>query len=412
VFPFLLLPVLTRYLTPTEYGTFVMFQVVVNFVLPLIGLNAEAAVSKAYFDLEERELARYISTTCSVTLLGAAALLLATLVIGRSIGRFLDFPQLWIAMAVIVAAGESVKAVLLALWQMQKRSRRYTAFTVLQTVLRFTACLIAVLYAHNKLSGLLWGYSLSLLAFATYCLVALVRLGDLRLLWDSHHVAAFLHYGLPLVPHRMSGWLTGMADRVIIARLTNLGEVGIYSVGYSIGAAVALLQDAFNRAWVPFFFERLKRGDSRSLLQIVRFIYLYAFAMVGAAALVTLLAPLVFPLLGAQFAAARVFVVWIAFAYAVNGIYKMFANFLFFSDRTSFLSYITVSTGLLTIGVTIPLVGATGVLGAAYGAVLGQILACIAVWLVVRAMFPMPWSGAVSEGVIGWRRRRTGGTGA
>src|SRR5438067_1618929 len=134
LFPFLLLPVLTRYLTPAEYGTFVMFQVVVNFLLPLVGLNVEAAV---------------------------------------------------------------------------------------------------------------------------YPVIELVRCGLLVPRWAGEPARAFLRYGLPLVPHRVSGWLTGMADRVIIAKLTSLGQVGIYSVGYSIGTAVALVQEAFNRAWVPFFFDRL-----------------------------------------------------------------------------------------------------------------------------------------------------------
>ena len=405
-FPFLLLPVLTRYLTPAEYGTFVMFQVIVNFVLPLIGVNAEAALSRAFVDLEGASLRRYVSTACALMGLTTGALLLAITIIGGPVAHFLEFPIRWLPMTILVSAGESLKAVLLALWQMQKRVRRYTAFTVLQTAIRFGACLAPVLYAPDRMEGLMWGYSLSLLVFALYSGLELVREGYISVAWSAADARGLLRYGVPLVPHRMSSWLTGMAERVIIARLANLSQVGIYSVGYSVGAAVALVQDAFNRAWVPFFFERLKRGDRSARLSIVEFVYWYALAMIGAALLVTILAPLAFPLLGARFVSARVFVVWIAFAYALNGIYKMFANFLFYSGHTHFLSSITVSTGLLTIATTTALVATRGVIGAGYGAVIGQLLACIGVFFAVRRAFAMPWREGVVRftGRLRWRR--------
>ena len=120
----------------------------------------------------------------------------------------------------------------------------------------------------------------------------------------------------------------------------------------------------------------------------------------------TAAAPLVFPLLGPRFAAARVFVVWISFAYALNGIYKMFANFLFYSARTSVLSAITISTGVVTLGVTILLVASRGVIGAAYGAVIGQALACAAVFVAARSVAPMPWRTGLAtlpERIRRWR---------
>lgn len=408
LFPFLLLPVLTRYLTPAEYGTFVMFQVVVNFLLPLVGLNVEAAVSRAMVQLSAVELSLYISTAL-ISGGGVALGLVATAAaLAGPLQAFLGVPGPWLLIAIVVATGESAKAVLLTVWQMEHRSRTYASFTVTQTAARTVACLAPVVWSGGgaKLEGLLWGYSLSLLAFAVYAVIELVRCGLLVPRWAGEPARAFLRYGLPLVPHRVSGWLTGMADRVIIAKLTSLGQVGIYSVGYSIGTAVALVQEAFNRAWVPFFFDRLARGDAAARVSIVQFICLYAIAMLATAVAVTAAAPLVFPLLGPRFAAARVFVVWISFAYALNGIYKMFANFLFYSARTSVLSAITISTGVVTLGVTILLVASRGVIGAAYGAVIGQALACAAVFVAARSVAPMPWRTGLAtlpERIRRWR---------
>lgn len=392
VFPFLLLPVLTRYLSPAEYGTFVLFQVVVNFLLPIVGFNGDAAVTRAYVDVDRAALRRYVSTVILATI-GTGVLVLAIVApTARLLAAFLEVPALWLLVAVPVTIGESLKAVALSLWQMQKRARRYATFTVVQTAFRFGACLVPVMVLRARLNGLLWAYSLSLIAFAIYSTLSLVAEGWSSVVWNSQDLRSYLRYGIPLVPHRMSGWLTGMADRVIIARLASLGEVGIYSVGYSVGAAVALVQDAFNRAWVPFFFDRLKRSDPASRLDIVEFIYWYSLAMIAAAVGVMVAAHFLFPILGPRFARSEAFVGWIAFAYAVNGIYKMYANFLFYTEQTYVLSSITVSTGVFGVLVTIVLVKTSGVIGAGYALLLGQILACAAVVVAARRMFLMPWS--------------------
>lgn len=390
-FPFFLLPVLTRYLTPAEYGTYVMFQVILNFILPIIGLNAEAAVSREYVLSGRDALHRYIANTVMVASLVTLGLLGGNVAFGEAMARFLDFPRRWLPVIILLALGESIKAVQLALWQMQKRAKAYATVTVLQTVVRFAASLAPLVFFAAGLEGLLWGYSVSLAAFALYSCYVLFGENSLLGSWDRGSVRAFLRYGVPLVPHRISGWLTGMADRVIIAKFTNLAQVGIYSLGYSLGAGVALIQDAFNRAWVPFFYERLQRGDASSRLKIVQFIYLYAIAMLGSAVLVTLVAPLLFPLFGPRFFGARVFVVWIAFSYALNGIYKMFSNFLFFTERTYLLSSITIAVGVASLAVSVVLIASAGVIGAGYAAVISQLLACVAVFVAARRLFAMPW---------------------
>lgn len=403
-FPFLLLPVLTRYLSPEEYGVYVMFQVVLFFLLPLIGLNSEAAVSREFFRLERPELERYVRNTQLMSGGIGAVLLVVALAAGGPIGGFLSFPGAWLPVVVVVGMGESAKAVHLVLWRMQKRARAYAAFTVCQAAVRTAACILPLVLVTRRLDGLLWGHALSLTAFSLFSLVALRREGCLAWSWHGSHARDYLRYGVPLLPHRMSGWLQGMADRVLIAKLGDLAQLGIYSLGYSLGGLVGLVQDAVNLAWVPFLYERLARADHRARLEIVRFIGLYAIGMAAVAVAVTLMSSLVFPLLGPRFAGARVFVVWIAFAYAVNGVYKMFVNFLFFAGRTAVISAITITTALLGFGIAYALIASRGVIGAGYAAVISQVLTCACVVVVARRAAPMPWREGLRTVFVGLRR--------
>ena len=47
--PFFLIPVLTRYLTPVDYGITSMMQVMIGFLTPFVGLNLHGAIAVKYY---------------------------------------------------------------------------------------------------------------------------------------------------------------------------------------------------------------------------------------------------------------------------------------------------------------------------------------------------------------------------
>jgi O-antigen/teichoic acid export membrane protein len=48
--PFLLLPIFTHYLTPTDYGIVSMFSVLGSFIMPFIGFSTVGVISREYFN--------------------------------------------------------------------------------------------------------------------------------------------------------------------------------------------------------------------------------------------------------------------------------------------------------------------------------------------------------------------------
>lgn len=68
IIPFLILPVLTRFLSPSDYGIVAMFSVLITFLAPFTGLSVHGAVYRKYFDLDEKEIAVYIGNVCFVLL--------------------------------------------------------------------------------------------------------------------------------------------------------------------------------------------------------------------------------------------------------------------------------------------------------------------------------------------------------
>lgn len=62
IIPFALLPVLTRYLSPEEYGQVAMFQTLLGALMAFIGLSMQGAAGRKFYDgsLGKDDLAEYI----------------------------------------------------------------------------------------------------------------------------------------------------------------------------------------------------------------------------------------------------------------------------------------------------------------------------------------------------------------
>src|SRR5687767_824453 len=65
--PFLLLPVLTRYLSPTDFGIVATFEVMLAMGLVLVGLNMYGAIGVNFFKLERSELGTYVGNVILVS---------------------------------------------------------------------------------------------------------------------------------------------------------------------------------------------------------------------------------------------------------------------------------------------------------------------------------------------------------
>src|SRR5690606_13004257 len=74
--PLLLLPILTRTLTPDEYGLVAMFSVVVTAFGALTGLSVHGAVSMRYFDRDSLDFPRYVGSCLAILAVSTCGTLL------------------------------------------------------------------------------------------------------------------------------------------------------------------------------------------------------------------------------------------------------------------------------------------------------------------------------------------------
>ena len=74
-----------------------------------------------------------------------------------------------------------------------------------------------------------------------------------------------LAFNIPLLPHYLSMVVLAQADRVMIQNYAGMSKVGIYSLAYSIGLLVQLFTNAINNSLTPWTYDKLNRKDYRSI---------------------------------------------------------------------------------------------------------------------------------------------------
>ena len=174
--------------------------------------------------------------------------------------------------------------------------------------------------------------------------------------------------------------------------MVGLEEMGSYAVGYQIGMVIALVQNSFNQAWIPWLYSRLKENKLSVKKQVVKITYVYFGVILVIVAAVYLMLPLVFELMvDDSFIDALDIVIWIALGFAVNGMYKMVVGYLFYTEKTGIIGISTFSTALLNLVLNYLFILQFDAIGAAYATFVSFFVQFVLIWMVSARNYKMPW---------------------
>ncbi|MBS4069008.1 MAG: oligosaccharide flippase family protein [Sulfurimonas sp.] len=390
--PFLMIPVLTRYLTPAEYGTLAMVTVLIGFIGPFTGLNISGAVHRKFYERDQIDFPAYVAN--SLFILIASTLLMALLMklFGGQVSRVSQVPSGWLWAVVFVSACQFLISIYLVILQGQVKPFSYGSFQILQTAMNVGISLYLVVIVQMGWEGSIWGQVLAFGTFACIAFVSLKRNGWLRFRIHQGYIRQALKFGIPLIPHTFSAFLMTMTDRIFITNLVGIADTGIYSVGNQVGMVIGLLAASFNTAYVPWLFQRLTQNDNVVKRRIVYLTYFYYGCIFIGAVMLALVAPIFMRIfVGDSFRGAAAYIVWFALANAFNGMYLMVTNYIFFTEKTHLLAMVSFATAAFSIPLTYLLIKQNGAIGGAQAATITFFIKFIATWWISSRVYPMPW---------------------
>ncbi len=392
--PFLLLPILTRYLEPAEYGEVAVYQVWVALIGALCGLSVHGAAARKYYDYDEPEkkMGEFISACIMVLVFSTAAFSVLLLPFAGWVSKTIGLSAQWIWIGVLFAFCNFLIQLRLGQWQVRKKPQKFGAFQVSQSLANMLLSLLLVVVFSLGVTGRITGNTVAVVFFGTIALLLLWRDGLLKPSWRPDLMREALSFGVPLIPHVLGGFLLLTVDRAIISSQLGLDAAGYYMVAAQMAMVMGLMVDGINKAYTPWLYERLKRNEESEKRFIVKLTYGYGGVLFLIAVLAFLIGgPVLVFIAGDKYRQSAELIGWMILGKAFHGMYYMVSSYIFYMKKTLVIAKVTIVSGTLNAALLFVLSKEFGLIGAAWAMCAGMILQFSLTWFYASSMVPMPW---------------------
>lgn len=391
--PFLLLPILTRYLTPEDFGIIAVFTTLVSIIGVFTGLSTHGAINVNFFKMEKEDFKKFVANVVILLNISVTLIFLLILLISPFVLQYIQISLDWILIAAIMAFAQFLTTINLTLWMAEQKPIQYTIYQIFQTLITTFLSLTLIVGFGFGLEGQLIALSMGSISFGVISFIFVLKRGYLIFQPNRHHIQEALHFGIPLIPHALGGWIRTGADRMILISMVGSAATGIYSVGYQVGLVISVLAAAFNKAWSPYLYKTLSSDPSyANKKKLVKFTYLYFIVIVFGSLFFAWMMDIFTPyLLGKQFIGTSQYVYYIALGFAFQGMYFMVTNYIFFAKKTHILAIVTFGTAAVHLLLLYFLIDLNGAIGAAQANTISFALTFLLVWLLSQKIYPMPW---------------------
>ena len=391
--PFLILPVLTHYLNPFDYGKLSLFNVYVSILIPFISLCSNGLVSLEFFKNEKLEFSKLFSSVARFIFLNFLFISLLTFFLRNNLESFLELPSKWILVIPFVALLTIIVEQYSSQLINQKKVFLYGGVSVSRVVIEVSLTLLLIIGIGMKWEGRVFSLFITLFLMSIVSIYYFKKEGWLiKNSFDMSLIKNSLLYGLPLVPHVLGKFVINQSDAIFIAKMVSVEDVGIYRIGYQVGLIVSIFCGIFLSVYSPYLYERLTKINYKKKTEIVRISYVFILALTVLTLVITLSTNTIFKyLIDEKYSSGAQYVFWTSLSYFFWGLYLIFAGYIFHLKKTMILACLSVLNVILNLGLNYFLIIKFGVIGAAYATTISFFIIFILCAFISNKLYPMPW---------------------
>lgn len=389
ILPFIALPLITYYITPSQYSNIAMFTLLVSFFSAFIGINAHGAISRKFVDKDEIDISIYIGNVIFV-LLGSIIVLIPFLFLySFKIEEYTLLGYFWIVIAFMVAIFQFISLILLTILQMQNKSIYYGIFNIIKSTTNILLILLMVVYYKYNWEGYLYANLAVAFLFSTISFIFILKNGYLKFKINLDYILHILKFGIPLIPHVLGAIAISMTDRLLLINMEGAESTGLYQLAWQVVLPISLIIEAFKNSYIPWLFEQLKLNNNKKIIRITYIIFIFTFILGGIFISISIVIIDVF--FSDIYKNAIILVPYLVIALVFQGLYYTVGLIISFQEKTSILAVLTLLTGVSNLIFSYYLIKTNGMLGAAQGTLIAYFITFIFTWLLAYVVRPMPW---------------------
>ena len=363
------LPILTKWLGTSLYGTWSLIWVTVVLITPLATLGLGLAMVR--FLAAEGDVARIRDRFLSVvfTVLAAGVfvsiiLILCSDLFASSIMGDINSSHL-VKLASFMVLTQALSQIGVAFFRTFRQMKWYSALTAAKAAAQL-GLMVAFLLLGWELKGLI----IAVLISDTLCLTAAISAALRQIGFQFPRfteLKSYLKYGLPLVPSSAMLWIIHSSDRYMVGYFMEAKDVGIYAAAYALASIISLLLVPLQVVLLPAVSKSYDDGEIARTRTYLKYSlkYLMMLSIPSAFGLSILASPLLRILTTAEFTSGSVVIPFVASGLLFYGLYQACMHIVYLVKKTSWILWLLSISAALNIGLNLLLIPRLGILGAA-----------------------------------------------
>jgi O-antigen/teichoic acid export membrane protein len=406
----LLLPIFTRFLSPSDYGVLAMLITVEAVMKIAFRWGVDTAFMRLYYDCRDTRGRQELASTIFFFLLAVNGAVLALSILAANWFSGVLFGSANYGMLVALTVANIFLGgfffIPLQVLRISQLPRQYIALTFGRSAATVVLRLALVVWARMGVSGIVFADIIVTMGLALVLVRWFAPL--IRPLFSRTILREALSFGLPRIPHSLAHQVMSVADRYFLNAYGTLRDVGLYSIGATFGLAPKLFLSAFESAWTPFFLESMEQRDAKRIYSTVS-TYIVAILVLIVAGLSAVAQDLVRLATDPQFLGSAAVIPWIALGALFQGLYLVGSIGIVITKQTRLYPLTTGCAAAASLLANAVLIPRYGLMGAAWANTLAYAtLAVVTVGFSLRAYYiPYEWvrllkltaAGAVSYAV-------------
>lgn len=387
------LPIYTRYLDPSQYGTLELLDLVGYVAGFVVAMGIAQAMTRHYQECDTAEGRNEVVTAALVSVVAASLLfLIASHFFLDELSQFIfgnsdyehAFQLMFVGLGAMLIAEIPTTVV-----RLEQRALLFVTLSLGRTLVILSLSIWFVVFQGRGVYGVLYASCTTSVAYGVLLATWLTFRTPLSFKWVR--VKSMLHYGLPLLGTWVGTYILHFSDRFFLQRLASLDAVGVYSVAYKFGIMPNfLILTPFMMMWTTRQFELAKSSEGSEIIgkMFTYFMFAQVYFVLGVSLPIQ---EAISVLTGNNFHEAARYIPLLMSSYIFSGIYTYSQLGLLNAKRTGILSAIVLVFGGVNVALNIVLVPRLQLWGATLATFLTFVMLALTVAYVSQKFYRIPY---------------------
>ena len=399
--PIITLPILTRILSPEDYGAWALASIYATVLGGAAAVGLPIAYDRNFFENKsDHQRAALLYSVVAFSVVSFTVCAAGTWLWQEAITLWLigeGFHRHLVLSSFAATAVALTKGYFMAYLRNTQQAAAFSSYTIAERLLGAVLTIGFVAWMRIGVLGLVLGQLLG--SLAVLIVLGIRTLRPCPPAFSGPLLVDSLRLGFPLMPRLLLGVVANNVDKYLIGQVASLGGVGIYTIGQRVATIAFTYMTALQNVFGPQVYTRMFSGAPGAGASIGCYLTPFAYATTGLALLVALFSEEILTLLAPDYREAIPVVTILVLYYSIQFFGKM--PQITYARKTYIVSILAAVATVLNAACGAAGIWLFGTVGAAWGALTSGAMMATLTFVIGQRCFRIEWETGKMVSIFG-----------